>query len=95
MYLRIIIILNGVADIYRQHRHLNCQKPLVRNRLKAFTFQPELRSGYYTPMRERPFIEHTQGTARPLAFEIDFRFGNRGNYCQRLCLLRLGDRSVC
>ena len=37
---------------------------------EAFTFQPELRSGYYTPMRERPFVEQSQGTVRPLAFEI-------------------------
>ena len=27
---------------------------------EAFTFQPELRSGYYTPMRERPFIGRCQ-----------------------------------
>ena len=39
---------------------------------EAFTFQPELRSGYYTPMRERPFVEQSQGTLRPLAFEIKF-----------------------
>ena len=50
---------------------------------EAFTFQPELRSGYYTPMRERPFVEQSQGTLRPLAFEIKFRLGNGGNYCQR------------
>lgn len=60
MYLSIVIILNGVADIYRQHHHLNCHKAFSQLRLKAFTFQPELRSGYYTPMRERPFIGRYQ-----------------------------------
>ena len=47
MYLRIEIILNGVHD---KHDHqLNFTKPPCANK-KAFTFQPELRSGYYTPM---------------------------------------------
>ena len=77
MYLRIVIILNGVHAKARPPIKFNT-KPSCANK-KAFTFQPELRSGYYTPMLQRPCKEHHQGTTRPLAFEINFRLGNRGN----------------
>jgi hypothetical protein len=57
MYLSIEIILNGVADS-SQHHQLNCPKvPICTSGL--FTFQPELRSGFYTPLGQRSFIEHT------------------------------------
>lgn len=48
MYLRIEIILNGVPDKSGPPIKFNT-KPSCANK-KAFTFQPELRSGYYTPM---------------------------------------------
>jgi len=48
MYLRIVIILNGVCDKSEPPIKFNT-KPSCDNK-KAFTFQPELRSGYYTPM---------------------------------------------
>lgn len=50
MYLSIEIILNGVADS-SQHHQLNCLKvPMCTSGL--FTFQPELRSGFYTPLQD-------------------------------------------
>jgi hypothetical protein len=48
MYLWIVIILNGVSD--NQSHHLNCHKAFSPQRLEAFTFQPEWRSGYNTPV---------------------------------------------
>lgn len=54
MYLSIEIILNGV-HAKRDHQ-LNCPKvPMCKSGL--FTFQPELRSGFYTPLGQRSFIE--------------------------------------
>jgi hypothetical protein len=57
MYIRIEIILNGVPDLSGPPIKFNT-KPSCVNK-KAFTFQPELRSGYYTPMPQRPCKEHT------------------------------------
>jgi hypothetical protein len=48
MYLRIVIILNGVSD--KSGHQLNLTQSLLAVNKKAFTFQPELRSGSYTPM---------------------------------------------
>jgi hypothetical protein len=56
MYLRIEIILNGVPPTGGPPIKLTQSLLALTRRL--FTFQPELRSGYYTPMLLRPFKEH-------------------------------------
>jgi hypothetical protein len=54
MYLSIVIILNGVADIYRQHHHLNCHK----------AFSPQQTKGFYISTRIALGLLHTNaGTA--------------------------------